>query len=237
MRNATRKPADPTPSDNDEPAPGDAREPERLDEATFDPAELERQQAAPAEKAPDPFDPENLRIKPAGPLATPSALTVVDRKPHQSWFVQVNPDPRYQMVVGTIELKDDREQERYLLTPDVGKVVKEVEKSYAEQYLLTAINAQGVLFLWPIRTLTGNSKADKWNQSALEAASLATKKWVRVMADMTVGGYVTREALGQLPDPKWPETPFGELLRLAFRDRLVTSLNHPILRRLRGESS
>jgi hypothetical protein len=39
----------------------------------------------------------------------------------------------------------------------------------------------------------------------------------------------------QATEPEWPEVPFGELLRIAFRDRLIESLDHPVLRRLRGE--
>jgi hypothetical protein len=43
-------------------------------------------------------------------------------------------------------------------------------------------------------------------------------------------------ALAQLAEPVWPDLPpFGEILRIAFRDRRIDSLEHPILRRLRGE--
>ena len=43
------------------------------------------------------------------------------------------------------------------------------------------------------------------------------------------------EATGQLPDPEWPDLPFKELLRIAFKDRFISDLNHPVLHRLRGE--
>jgi hypothetical protein len=38
-----------------------------------------------------------------------------------------------------------------------------------------------------------------------------------------------------LPEPNWPELPFKELLRVAFKDKYINSLDHPILRKLRGE--
>jgi hypothetical protein len=35
-------------------------------------------------------------------------------------------------------------------------------------------------------------------------------------------------------DPEWPRLTFQELLRIAFRDRLVDRLDHPVILRLRG---
>jgi hypothetical protein len=52
---------------------------------------------------------------------------------------------------------------------------------------------------------------------------------------MSLGAYELYTATGSLPDPEWPETPFPELLKIAFKDRFITDRNHPILRRLRGE--
>ena len=36
-------------------------------------------------------------------------------------------------------------------------------------------------------------------------------------------------------EPQWPEQTLSELLRLAFKDRVIASLDHTILKRLRGE--
>ena len=39
----------------------------------------------------------------------------------------------------------------------------------------------------------------------------------------------------QWPDPQWPDVPFKELLRIAFNERYIDSLDHPALQSLRGE--
>jgi hypothetical protein len=39
-----------------------------------------------------------------------------------------------------------------------------------------------------------------------------------------------------MADPKWPELSFQELLRIAYRDRMVTKIDHPVVKRLRGLS-
>ncbi len=61
-------------------------------------------------------------------------------------------------------------------------------------------------------------------------------KWVRVKANLSLGAYDIWEASSTIPDPQWPEESFQELLRLAFKDRYVNSLDHPIVKRLRGQS-
>jgi hypothetical protein len=60
------------------------------------------------------------------------------------------------------------------------------------------------------------------------------KKWVRVTANMSLGAYEIFEAMGDLPEPVWPEHPLEEILTIAFRERLVDHPDHPVVQRLRG---
>jgi hypothetical protein len=39
-----------------------------------------------------------------------------------------------------------------------------------------------------------------------------------------------------MEEPVWPEEPFNELLRIAFRDRIISSPDHPVVKRLRGQA-
>jgi hypothetical protein len=38
-----------------------------------------------------------------------------------------------------------------------------------------------------------------------------------------------------MAEPEWPELSFQELVRIAFRDRMITSLEHAVVKRLRGQ--
>jgi hypothetical protein len=51
---------------------------------------------------------------------------------------------------------------------------------------------------------------------------------------MSLGAYETFEATGDLPEPIWPELPFPEILKIAFRDHIVERADHPLVQRLRG---
>ena len=46
-------------------------------------------------------------------------------------------------------------------------------------------------------------------------------RWVRLTANMSLGAYESFEASANIPEPTWPDLPFAELLKIAFRDRLV----------------
>jgi hypothetical protein len=60
------------------------------------------------------------------------------------------------------------------------------------------------------------------------------KRWIRVKANMSLGAYEAYEASGTIPDPTWPDLTYQETLKIAFRDRYVTGLDHPVVKRLRG---
>jgi hypothetical protein len=192
--------------------------------------------APPPTPAPDPFDPQALRLSQdfsAAAGVKKALLTVPVRKPHNSWFVRAHPSPDYRFETAVIELKEDREI--YLVAPDLRDALA-TEPTFKPKMLATAVNRQGVLFLWEVNLPRSDGRIDEWSRTALEAVTLATKGWVRVTANTAVGGYEVIQATGQLPGPAWPDLPLRELLRIAFRERYIDGLEHPVLRRLRGEA-
>jgi hypothetical protein len=74
-----------------------------------------------------------------------------------------------------------------------------------------------------------------WHRSAAEAAEKAIDHWVRITANMSSGAYDIDLAVGNLGEPKWPELSMLEILRIAFKDRLIDDYDHAVIRRLRGE--
>jgi hypothetical protein len=187
---------------------------------------------APSTSAEDPFDLSNLRLSQdfVETAGVKKLLTTVPvRRPHSQDFVRVHPDPNYRMTFAVIDLKDDREI--YLLPPAIAQ---QLPGEFVTITLYTAINRQGVVQLWPVRLPTPDGRINEWHRSAAEAAELAMKRWVRVRANMSLGAYEMFEAESTIPDPTWPELSFQELVKIAFRDRLITSLDHPVIKRLRG---
>ena len=165
----------------------------------------------------------NLNVKKA-------VVTVPVRKPHRQWFVRVHPGEEWRLQTGVIELADERET--YLLDRSLWS---DLTEHIIPKVLVTCMSRQGVLFLWPIRLPGMDGRLDEWNRSAMEAAELATKRWVSVRANMGLGAYEIFEAAGTFEEPQWPDLSFQKVIEVAFRDRFIKTADHPVLRKLRGE--
>lgn len=101
--------------------------------------------------------------------------------------------------------------------------------------LFTAINRQGTVFFWPARLPGPDGKDLDWWRSQREAAELAMDEWVRVKANLNLGAYDIFRANGDISDPIWPELDYWALIKLAFRNHLIDRIDHPVIKRLRGQ--
>jgi hypothetical protein len=188
----------------------------------------------PLEEGPDPFDPERLRLPQdfdAALTVKKALLTIPVKKPNREWFVRTHPDPAYQLKTAVIEIKNP--DEIYLVQQDLWEDLAG-EITFTTKMLILATTRQNTAFFWPIRLPGSDGRVDNWSQSALAAAEIAMHRWVRVTSDMSLGAYSVLYA-DYAADPVWPERSMNELLRVAFKDRYIATLDHPILRQLRGE--
>jgi hypothetical protein len=159
-----------------------------------------------------------------------AVITIPVRRPGPQEFIRVHPGEEMYLQTAIIESKEDRES--YLVAPDLRS---ELSNEFVPKVLLTAINRLGVLTLWPIRLPGEDGRVNAWGRSALEAAELAKTRWVRLAANMSLGAYEVYEAVAKLPEPEWPSLSFQEILRIAFKDHFIRSMDHPVIKRLRGE--
>ena len=144
-----------------------------------------------------PFDPSRLRLSQdfvAAAGVKKILNTVPVRKPSKEWFIQTNADPSYRLQTYVIELKED--SETYLVERSLWQELAS-ESTFSPRALFTAMNRQGVVFLWPIRLPGADGRLDDWSRSAMEAAQHAQAKWIRVQANMSLGAYEIYEAAGQ----------------------------------------
>ena len=153
--------------------------------------------------------------------------TIPIRKPKPNDFIRVHPaiEP---MRVWTLE----DEQETFIVTGDVAVTVP---NDVVAMELVLTITRQGNILLWPLRILEKDGRINNWHTSRREAAARAVNAWVRVSSNMHLGAYEVYEALGVIPDPVWPALSMDEIVRIAVKGRVIDSLDHPVLRKLRGE--
>ena len=194
------------------------------------------QTTPPPPAAPDPFDLDFLRFDPSlsEGLGVRKVLnTIPVRKPHKQDFIRVHPGETYRLPLAVIELEDDREI--YLVPPPVAA---QLPGECIMVTLYLAINRQGVPFLWPVKLPAPDGKILAWHTSAADACQRAMREWLRVKANMSLCAYefyvVPEKVAKTIPDPVWPDLTYQEILKIAFRDRYVTDLDHPVVKRLRG---
>ncbi len=145
-------------------------------------------------------------------------------------FFRVHPDEAWRLETALIEIKVDREM--YLVDPAVWPLFPNECKP---RTIYTTIDRRNVVTLWPVRLPDEKGRLDDYNRSAHEGAQLAMEKWVRISANQALGAYDIDVAAGAFPEPVWPSVTFTDLLKIAFKGRLIEDLDHPVLRRLRGE--
>ncbi len=150
-------------------------------------------------------------------------------RPNRQKFFRVNPDPAYQMQVAVVEVKE--EGETYIVSPQILSVIPE---EYKFKLLVVGVTRQGVLFVWPLGLPGPDGKDNPWNQSARAAAEHAETAWVRLVSNRELGAYEIYEAEGNLGSPKFPDLSMGEIINIAFKDKVISDLNHPLLQQLRG---
>jgi hypothetical protein len=194
-------------------------------------------QATPTtDPAPDPFDPEALRLSQdfASSIGVKRVFTRIRcGKPAAHEFCRVRPGEEWRLQTCLLELKGSQDkpgQETYLVSPALRD---ELAGEVRPAVLFCAITRQKVPFLWRCWLPGIDGRSNPWTDTLLDAARLAEKAWVRVKAG--AGEYEIVEALGDLGEPEWPEWPLREWIRLAFQDRYIESPDHPVLRALRGE--
>jgi hypothetical protein len=150
------------------------------------------------------------------------------RKPSaQDWFrIHSHPDLIWNATV--IIMKDDNE---------IYIVPKHLRQSLVGEYvavtMYVGINRQGVVFLWPVRLPDDDGRdMDCWS-SQREAAELAKTKWVRIKWNKSLRAYEKLVAKNLTEEGDWPELDRKKVMEIAFKGRIITSLDHPIVKALK----
>ena len=183
---------------------------------------------------PDPFDPLSLRLDGdySDGLDVRKVLdTIPNRKPNRSEWFRVRPGREWQLQTAVLELDRGVERSTYLVVPALWP---DLSGEIAPALLLTCVNQAGDLFLWRVKLPGQDGRSNSWTDSALRIAKAAETKWCRMVSDTLNGHYTRYEPTGELPGPKWPDLSFPAMLKIAFRDRMIDTIDHPILRDLRG---
>jgi hypothetical protein len=186
--------------------------------------------ASPIEAAPE-LDLDSLRLSQdfESMVDVQKALVTVPlSKPGRHDWFRVHPDHSFPTAI--LDQKEQRES--YVVTPQVAAAFP---AEVVRKMLYLTVTRQGIVRLWPVRMPGDDGRLDPWNMAAHDAAERAKSQWVRISANMGLGAYDVHVAKADYGDPEWPTESFDEILKVAFKGRVISDPDHIVLRRLRGE--
>jgi hypothetical protein len=174
---------------------------------------------------------DQLRVADPAQLGgdTEILVHVYVRKPKKDEYFRVNPEP--DMTLTTLVWIDPDEGDAYLVAPEARDLMAE---SGRVVILVPCQNRQGVNFLWPVSAGTRAGGGRGWGESARAAMIKAQTRWIKIRGDRAAGAYLILDAAEQQGEPTWPTLNLSEMLKIAFKDRVIHSADHPVVRRLQG---
>lgn len=178
------------------------------------------------------FDPRALALPQnfAGLGAVKKETLVVPiKKPNKQQWICPHRDHSARIEVAAIELKD--EGEFYIVDPSLHR---ELSRECIAVVLVPYQTKQGAIAYWPIRLPDPDGKHNSWHASALEIANSYGDKWIRVSSNKEINGYDVITPIAVIPPPIWP-SDMDALLARASKGQVIDSVDHCIVKKLRGE--
>jgi len=166
----------------------------------------------------------------AAPIGKRMQATHPIMKPPKSKFVRVHPSPEYRMS-GILTYQDPDTQEIYYVAPDL-ELPQAIETQTKLTDLYAAQTHDGTSFSWYV-----NRSDTSWYRAAQKAVGYAVDGWVRVVARKAANTYDLYQPEDSLPEPDWSRLPtFMAMIESGFEEKMITSLDHPLFRKLRGSA-
>ena len=181
----------------------------------------------------DEFSPENLRLLnkiDLRDLVTAELVELSARKPKKDEWFRVHPD--YQQQGGILEI--DSENKVFWVTKKMQSQVAH-DPCFTFRICVLCVTRQGVPFIWPVKPdVEAGGTGAKWVRIPFAAMMQGRQDWTRLYWSTERREHQVEK--GDISDiPKFPDKTFEELLKLAFKDSVVSTPDHPAILNLKGK--
>lgn len=156
-------------------------------------------------------------------------VSVPVRKPLKTVFFRVKDGDEWEFPALILTIKESNES--YIVTREIAEIVPGMVRA---EMLYLSVDRKGnpVLINVPLPDETG--RRNNWHESLLQAVVMARTNWVRISANMSASCNDVLIA-ENVPDvPHWPEQTMEQLVEIAFRGKIITDINHPLIQGLLG---
>ena len=156
-------------------------------------------------------------------------VSVPVKKPSKSVFVRVRDGEAYEFAALVLERKE--ENETYVVSREIAELVPGMVRAVM---LYLAVDRKGNPVLIPVPLPDETGRRNNWHESLLQGVILAKSNWVRIVANMPAGCNDVLVAQNVPDSPYWPEQTMEQLVEIAFRGKVITDANHPVVQCLLG---
>jgi hypothetical protein len=127
-------------------------------------------------------------------------------------------------------------KETYFIAPELtDSLPPEIQNVVKWSRLYVTMSRRGrITAIWRIK-IYDDGPGLLSTRTALECAEQAKRLWVRIGWQNRIG-YVPFVAQDDFGEPEWTPHSFTELLDIAFKDKYIDTLEHPVIRDLMGRA-
>jgi hypothetical protein len=156
-------------------------------------------------------------------------VNVKVRRPGEAQYFRIHPDEDMSWV-GWIYVTEKDGAVWYVPPGPAKDELDEVTQKLRRVRLFLCLTKRGAVSFWPVSQTDHGS----WGASAREIVEIAKTRWIRVISNREEGCYEPFEPEDPIAAPDWPDKELGELLKLAFRGRVIDRPDHPVIEELKG---
>ena len=197
--------------------------------------------------APDPFNLDSLRapqdFQQTGGVKKTTLNVRASSRPPKDKFIRVHPfdfshgseEWCLNVIVFAHQPEGELTHENFIV-PSGSDAYGALLDRLRPTLIVCGITASQSRFLWELTLPASgsNRRTNQWHETRLACAKKAVDTWIRLEADTDAGGYNFVEPLTTIPDPDWGKETFRQLFVIAYRDRIVDSVDHPVVKEFLG---
>ncbi len=171
---------------------------------------------------------------------TPVLSIITVGKPSKTAFFQVRGGEGFEPIELYTYAPEGvgKDNTPYLVMPECQSFLQDLEVLIPAKFYMYMIYGSNILKVDFISQKTDKfGNLNRYHSSRMEAYEVSKTKWVRMYANQEGGFYSYAFAEDKLDDPAWPKKPetIVEALDIAFKGFILDSMDHPIVKKLRGK--
>ncbi len=163
----------------------------------------------------------------SGGRTTRKPILLTIRTPLKPQTIHTHPSPEYR-AIDLHTVRDQATDAIYAVSDELARdLVIEGKIKMAHVCMALTMTEDGVVFLWPVDLSPGSLRT-----SSLAAIQMASEHHIKVCHDEN--GCSAWQRAGSWREPPWPSVTVAEVVEAAFVGRVISSMNHPVLWKIRN---